>query len=172
MIRRRWWVLAAWLVVLVVSGIASAGLSDLLTNRFTLPGTDTATGGGDPRGALRPADDRLVHGRRARRSRAARRRSCPQVRAAAERAAAELPTSRLAGVAAGLRLASSPRRSSRTSSPPTRRATPTTMREAAGTIPGAELYVTGQAAIEHDLDPVFADDLRSASSSSRSRSRS
>ena len=30
----------------------------------------------------------------------------------------------------------------------------------AGTIPGAELYLTGQAAIEHDLDPVFANDLK------------
>jgi RND superfamily putative drug exporter len=34
------------------------------------------------------------------------------------------------------------------------------MRAAAGTIPDAELYVSGQAAIEHDLDPVFADDLK------------
>ena len=33
------------------------------------------------------------------------------------------------------------------------------MREAAGSIPGAEVYITGQAAIEHDLDPVFAKDL-------------
>ena len=33
------------------------------------------------------------------------------------------------------------------------------MREAVGEIPGAEVYVSGQAAIEHDLDPVFAEDL-------------
>ena len=34
------------------------------------------------------------------------------------------------------------------------------MREAAGAIPGARLYLTGQAATEHDLDPVFAEDLK------------
>ena len=33
------------------------------------------------------------------------------------------------------------------------------MRAAVGTIPGAQIYVSGQAAIEHDLDPVFAHDL-------------
>ena len=33
------------------------------------------------------------------------------------------------------------------------------MRTAAGEIPGAEVLLTGQAAIEHDLDPVFAEDL-------------
>ena len=34
------------------------------------------------------------------------------------------------------------------------------LREAAGTIPGARLYVTGQAAIEHDLEPVESNDLK------------
>jgi RND superfamily putative drug exporter len=33
------------------------------------------------------------------------------------------------------------------------------MRRAIGPIAGATVYVTGQAAIEHDLDPVFAEDL-------------
>jgi putative drug exporter of the RND superfamily len=34
------------------------------------------------------------------------------------------------------------------------------MRTAAGEIAGADLYVSGQAAIEHDLDPVFSHDLK------------
>ena len=34
------------------------------------------------------------------------------------------------------------------------------MRDAAGSIAGAHLYITGQAATEHDLDPVFAQDLK------------
>ncbi|HXV58230.1 MAG TPA: MMPL family transporter, partial [Gaiellaceae bacterium] len=34
------------------------------------------------------------------------------------------------------------------------------IREAVGEIPGAEVYVSGQAAIEHDLDPVFNEDLK------------
>src|SRR5262245_7762888 len=41
MIRFRWAVLTVWLVAFVASGIASAGLSDLLTNRFVLPGSDS-----------------------------------------------------------------------------------------------------------------------------------
>ena len=40
-LRHRWFVLGAWVAVLVVAGWASSGLSGLLTNRFTLPGTDT-----------------------------------------------------------------------------------------------------------------------------------
>jgi putative drug exporter of the RND superfamily len=41
-LRFRWAVLAIWLVLLVASSAAASGLADLLTNRFTLPGTDTA----------------------------------------------------------------------------------------------------------------------------------
>ena len=41
-LRFRWAVLAVWLVLLVAAGAAASGLTDLLTNRFTLPGTDTA----------------------------------------------------------------------------------------------------------------------------------
>ena len=40
-LRHRRVVLAAWLVVFLVGGLASARLADLLTNRFTLPGTGT-----------------------------------------------------------------------------------------------------------------------------------
>src|SRR5215204_3280865 len=45
MIRLRWLVLATWLVVVVVSGMASAGLNDLLTNRFVLPGSESEKAG-------------------------------------------------------------------------------------------------------------------------------
>ena len=40
-LHHRFIVLAAWLLVFVVAGAASSKLSDLLTNRFTLPGTDS-----------------------------------------------------------------------------------------------------------------------------------
>ena len=59
MIRLRWAVVAVWAVILVGSVGAMSGLSDLLTNRFSLPGTDTERGE-RARGALRPEDDRLV----------------------------------------------------------------------------------------------------------------
>ncbi|HXV58231.1 MAG TPA: hypothetical protein VD704_10225 [Gaiellaceae bacterium] len=41
-IRWRWAVVGAWAVLVLVSLAAIAGLSDLLTNRFSLPGTETA----------------------------------------------------------------------------------------------------------------------------------
>src|SRR5688572_7675945 len=41
MIRFRWAVLGAWIVLFVASGVASSGLSDLLTNRFVLPGAES-----------------------------------------------------------------------------------------------------------------------------------
>ncbi|HEY3070645.1 MAG TPA: hypothetical protein VGJ34_10060, partial [Gaiellaceae bacterium] len=41
MIRYRWAVVAGWAVALVISFMAMSGLSKLLTNRFTIPGSDT-----------------------------------------------------------------------------------------------------------------------------------
>ncbi len=82
----------------------------------------------------------------------------PEVRAAAERAVGKLPTSRLvsvlpvtqdvtvAQIVSDLEPADS---KSRTDD----------MRAAMGSISGATVYLTGQAAIEHDLDPVFGEDL-------------
>ena len=40
-LRHRWPVLGAWLVVFLVAGFASSRLADLLTNRFTLPAPDS-----------------------------------------------------------------------------------------------------------------------------------
>src|SRR5919106_106499 len=99
MIRYRWAVVGAWAVVLVVSVLAMSGLTDLLTNRFTLPGTDTA-----------------------------------RAEAILEREFGQKTTGSFSVVVEGA--------------------------PAAGDVAGAELYVSGQAAIEHDLDPVFAHDLK------------
>ena len=41
MIRFRWAVLAVWVVAVLAAGAASSGLSDLLTNRFVLPGAES-----------------------------------------------------------------------------------------------------------------------------------
>src|SRR5215218_9481762 len=40
-LRHRWIVLGAWLAVLLAGGAASSGLSKLLSNEFTVPGTDS-----------------------------------------------------------------------------------------------------------------------------------
>src|SRR5438093_4705753 len=41
MLRHRWLVVAAWLVVLLAGGYSSGKLSSLLSNPFTMPGTDS-----------------------------------------------------------------------------------------------------------------------------------
>jgi RND superfamily putative drug exporter len=157
-IRYRWPVVGAWAVVLVVSVMAMSGLADLLTNRFSLPGTDTARAekileehfGQKSVGSFwivvegQPgsADD-LV----------------PEVLVAARRAADVLPTGQLADA----RPVSDSVVSALITSnlePADAKGYTDEMRGAAGEIPGAELYVSGQAAIEHDLDPVFAEDLK------------
>jgi uncharacterized membrane protein YdfJ with MMPL/SSD domain len=158
MIRHRWTVVAAWAVVFLVSLVAMSGLSDLLTNRFTLPGTDTAKAeeileerfGQKTTGSFSV----VVEGQPG-----SSEGLVPDVRAAAERAAGELPTGQLAGVQAVSRSVVSALIVSNLE-PADAKGYTDDMRAAAGDIAGAELYVSGQAAIEHDLDPVFASDLK------------
>jgi RND superfamily putative drug exporter len=155
-LRHRYAVLVAWFVVFLVAGWASSQLSDLLTNRFTLPGTDTRRAEvilQDHFGQRSTGSFTIVA-----RSDGRARALVPEVRAAAERAVAKLPTSRLvsvqpvtenvtvAQIVSDLEPADS---KSRTAG----------MRAAIGPIPGTTVYLTGQAAIEHDLDPVFGSDL-------------
>jgi RND superfamily putative drug exporter len=158
MIRYRWAVAAAWAVLFLVGGAASSGLSDLLTNRFTLPGTDTARAekileeqfGQKSTGSF----SIVVEGQPG-----TAETLVPRVRAAAERAAEELPTGRLAGVRAVSDAVVAAQIVSNLE-PADAKGYTDDMRAAAGDIAGAGLYVSGQAAIEHDLDPVFAQDLK------------
>jgi uncharacterized membrane protein YdfJ with MMPL/SSD domain len=158
MIRFRWVVLTTWIVLFVAAGVATSGLSDLLTNRFVLPGAESEKAadilkdhfGQKPEGSFSivvegapGTADSLV----------------PQVRRAAERAAAELPTGKVVDVRSV-----SPEVVSATIAsqlqPADAKGHTADMREAAGSIPGAQLYVTGQSAIEHDLEPVMSNDLK------------
>ena len=157
MIRFRWIVLATWIVAVVVSGIAASGLNSLLTNRFVLPGADSEKAGkileknfGDkPEGSFSvvvkgaPASGQALIG---------------PTRAAATRAANALETGKLADV----RVVSGDTVSATIVSqlqPADAKGYTQTMRDAAGKIPGAQIYVTGQSAIESDLEPVQNRDL-------------
>jgi uncharacterized membrane protein YdfJ with MMPL/SSD domain len=155
-LRHRRLVLVGWLVVFIVAGIASSRLADLLTNRFTLPGTDTYRAekilqdhfGQRSTGSFTVVVQSDGHGRAL----------VPMVRRAAERATAELPTGRLVSVRALTKDVLVAQIVSQLE-PADSKGHTDDMRRALGRIPGATVYVTGQAAIEHDLDPVFAGDL-------------
>jgi RND superfamily putative drug exporter len=156
-LRHRWAVLAASLVVFAVAGWASSQLGDLLTNRFTLPGTDTqraerilersfgqrSTGSFTLVATTQEDTGALV----------------PLVASAAARAAAELPTARVVAVqpvAEGIVTA----QIVSDLEPADAKGHTDAMRAAIGELPGARTYLTGQAATERDLDPVFEDDLQ------------
>jgi uncharacterized membrane protein YdfJ with MMPL/SSD domain len=158
MIRFRWAVLAVWIVLLVTAGAASSGLSDLLTNRFVLPGAESEEAGQileqhfgqKPEGSF----SLVVQGKPG----SAQALIAP-TRNAAARAVEELPTGKLvevrpvSGDVVSASIASELQ-------PADAKGHTDSMREAAGQIPGAELYLTGQSAIESDLEPVQNHDLQ------------
>ncbi|HET7856872.1 MAG TPA: MMPL family transporter, partial [Gaiellaceae bacterium] len=157
MIRFRWFVLAVWLVVVVASVIASSGLNALLTNRFVLPGAESEKAGDilkerfghQPEGSFslvvkgKPGSAQALLG---------------PARAAAPRAADALETGKVAGVrpVAGDVVSASIVSELQ---PADAKGYTGAMRTAAGEIPGASVYLTGQSAIEHDLEPVQNRDL-------------
>ncbi|HET9322735.1 MAG TPA: MMPL family transporter [Gaiellaceae bacterium] len=156
-IRFRWVVLATWIVVVIGSVIASSGLNALLTNRFVLPGAESERAGDilkdhfgqQPEGSFsvvvagKPGTAQALVG---------------PTREAAARAAAALKTGKLesvrpvsgdvvtASIVSQLQPADAKKYTQ-------------AMRDAAGDIPGAKVYVTGQSAIEHDLEPIQNRDL-------------
>jgi uncharacterized membrane protein YdfJ with MMPL/SSD domain len=158
MIRFRWAVLAVWLVAFLAAGTASSGLSDLLTNRFALPGSDSEKAadilkghfGEKPEGSFQLVAKAEAGGTGA--------SLVPRLRSAAERAARELPTGQVAEVHAASRDVATATIISQLQTADAKVHTDA-MRRAAGSIPDARLYLTGQAAIEHDLDPVQNHDL-------------
>ena len=156
-LRRRWWVVAVWFAIFVTGGILSSGLSKLLSNEFTVPGTDSE----EVRVLLerhfgqRDDGSFLVVAR-------ADDASDAQVRAALaaalRRGAAVLPGGRAqplqtAGgqvlfgtIATPLELTEA-------------KAKTDAVREAVGDPAGLEVYVSGTPAIQADLDPIFEKDL-------------
>ena len=157
MIRFRWLVLGGWIAAIVASAIVSSGLNDLLTNRFVLPGAESEKAGDILKDHFGQQPDGsftvVVKGKPG-----SAQSLIEPTRAAATRAAAALKSGKLADVrpAAGdvvtAQIVSQLQ-------PADAKAYTGAMREAAGSIPGATLYVTGQSAIEHDLEPVQNRDL-------------
>jgi uncharacterized membrane protein YdfJ with MMPL/SSD domain len=158
MLRYRWVVVAAWLVVLVGGGWSSSRLSALLSNTFTMPGTDSERA----RTILKEhygdrSDGAFTIVFRVRDSADPRQHALLQKRMAV--AATLVPSGRAQPLVAGgphvlygditstLDLATAKGYTD----------------DILAKLPqggGVRSFVTGQAAIQHDLDPIFDEDLQ------------
>ena len=155
-LRYRWVVLGIWLVVLVSGGYASSKLTPLLSNTFTVPGTDSETA----RHILQQhfgdrSDGEFIVVYRVRGAAADVR---PRLERSLQRAATAVPTGeatplRVArgGVVYGNILSTLNLAQAKNYTDDIRRALVVP--------PGVAAYVSGQPAIQHDLDPIFSRDL-------------
>lgn len=156
-LRHRWFVLGAWIAILLVGGTLSSGLSKLLSNEFTVPGTDSEDARTILERSFGQRDDGsfLVVFRVADSGDPATRKA---LRAALARGAAAVED----GVAQPLQTAGRTVVFGTIGSPleltAGKEATPE-VREAIGGIPGVEAFVSGTPAIQADLDPIFEEDL-------------
>ncbi|MEI7439789.1 MAG: MMPL family transporter, partial [Thermoleophilia bacterium] len=157
--RFRWPVLAAWLVIVVVSAVASAGLNDLLSNRFDIPGTestkvlDLLNEDFGQRG-----DSSFVLVTATQNGKAPTPALIKDTEAAAQRAAKALGSARVATVQTSGSLAYVG--IGTTQEPAAAQLKVPQMREAIGPVPGSTTYLTGQTAINRDLQPIIQDDLQ------------
>ncbi len=153
-LRFRWAVLALWLVVLVAGFLASTRLSPLLSNTFTVPGTDSERARtilqdhfGDRSDGEFLVVFRVRPGAQAHQLAAALRRGAnvvPGGRAGPLRRAGDVV---YGSITSRLRLSEA-------------KGYTDDVLHALRAPPGVRAYVSGQAAIQHDLDPIFSRDLR------------
>src|SRR6476619_5711296 len=156
-LRFRWPILGSWLLILLAGGIATAKLSPLLSNTFTVPGTDSERARtilqdhfGD-----RSDGEFLVIYKLRNGSAGARLKLERSIR----RAAQVVPSGRATGLRAArggvvygsiltrLNLADAKGHTD-------------DIRRALRPPPGVDAYVSGQPAIQADLDPIFSSDLQ------------
>ena len=157
-IRFRWLVIVGWIVLIVTSVAAMSQLGDLLTNRFSLPDTDTSRAetileeqfSQTSTGSFIIVAESDTPGSGA--------ALVEELSAAAARARAVVPTSQVAVVTP---VSANVANAILTSSldPADAKGFTDDIREAISEIEGATVYVTGQAAIESDLEPVQNEDL-------------
>jgi RND superfamily putative drug exporter len=156
-LRHRWSVLGVWAVVLVAGFVANARLAPLLSNEFLVPGTDSERvrtiltehfgdrSDGNFLIVARVADSRDVAER-------------ARLEAAMRRAAAEVPSAQAGPLRAGgphvlfgnITTPLDVTGAKRWTGP---------VREQLHGVPGATVYVSGVAALQADIDPIFKRDL-------------
>ncbi|MDX6629632.1 MAG: putative drug exporter of the superfamily [Gaiellales bacterium] len=156
--RARHAVAAAWLVAAVVSlaavsGVFGTKLNDLLSNRFDLPGTESEralTLLADHFGQRSDSGYTIVFSGRI---------APAAQQAVLKRAASVLPDARIGPLQpAGPGISFAHIDTRLEPQPAALRVEP--MRRAIGSVNGGRVYVSGQVAINHDLQPVFDSDLR------------
>jgi RND superfamily putative drug exporter len=158
MIGFRWLVVGVWILVLVGSVAATRDLGDLLTNRFTLPGTDTER-------AEQILEDEFDQRSAGSFILVAETQGggidtvLPALREAGRRAAEAIPTGTLVAVVPVSEHVASATIVSKLV-PAEAKGYTDDVRRAAGAIDGARVSVTGQAAIESDLEPIQDEDLQ------------
>ena len=160
-LRHRRVVLLTWLSVLVLGGIATVRIAPLLSNNFSVPGTPSAEARSvlSQRFGLKPEGTfTLVFQVADARDPAVLARLRVVVARAARVVGARPSPLRIASGRVVYSFVQTPLDLSHA-----KRATPA-VRRAVGSPPGVQAFVSGGAAIQHDLDPIFAADLRKGES--------
>ena len=158
MIRYRWAVVAVWLVVLIAGGWSSSKLSALLSNTFTMPGTDSERARTilkDQYGDRSDGSFTVVF----RVSNASDTALREKLQGDLAHAAKEVPTGKARPLTPGGQHVLYGDIVSTLSIADAKGHTDDVLR-ALPHRDGVKSFVTGQAAIQHDLDPIFNEDLR------------
>jgi putative drug exporter of the RND superfamily len=154
-IRHRRPIIAGWLVLLVLGGYAAANLGDLLSNRFSVPGSDSERGLDLLKNKMNERSDGaftlVVRGNGERPSPAA-------VAAAAQRGASAVKNGKAGAPQPAGKDVVYVQISTSLENQDASKVTPD-IRKAIGTVPGATTYLTGYPAINHDTQPIYNDDL-------------
>ncbi len=156
MIRHRRPIIAGWLVLLVLGGYAASNLGDLLSNRFSVPGSDSERGLNLLKDRMHERSDGaftlVVQGNDGRRPSAA------AVAAAAQRGATAVKNGKAGAPQSAGKDVVFVQISTSLENQDASKVTPD-VRKAIGTVPGATTYLSGYPALNHDTQPIYNDDL-------------
>jgi RND superfamily putative drug exporter len=154
-IRHRKAIIAAWIALFVVGGAAAANLGDLLSNRFSVPGSDAERGLTLLKDHMHERSDGaftlVVQGQGAPPDRLA-------VAAAAHRAADAIKGGQPGAIQQASPTVAYVQISTPLENQDAAKQTPK-LRKAIGTVPGAKTYLTGYPALNHDTQPIYNRDL-------------
>jgi RND superfamily putative drug exporter len=155
-IRHRRPIIAGWLVLLVLGGYAASNLGDLLSNRFSVPGSDSEKGLNLLKDRMNERSDGaftlVVQGNDGQRPSAA------AVAAAAQRGATAVKNGKAGAPQSAGKDVVFVQISTSLENQDASKVTPD-VRKAIGTVPGATTYLSGYPALNHDTQPIYNDDL-------------